>query len=561
MKKMGFALILVFIFLYIVPLGVRPMVMPDETRYAEISREMITTGDWVTPKLDGLRYFEKPVLGAWLNAISISLLGENAFAIRLPSAVSVGFSTLLIFFLVKSFDEGGTRQAILASAAFLTSFEVFGVGTFCILDSIFSMCVTATIVFFYFGWEKRMLRTQKNLFFLIAGICCGLAFLAKGFIAFVLPVIVIAPFLIWQRQWKELLRVWWIPLTAAAVIVLPWSLLVNMKEPDFWRYFFWQEHVQRFLNPDSGQHSKPFWFYIPIILAGALPWSTWLPNAVAGVKDIKFKDSFIRFMACWLLFPLLFFSACGGKIGTYILPCFPPLLILLVTGFLRWYTLPGKEIKFKKNLYTSAGIMCLIAATLIFAQTSSFISFKIYRSGEGWKWGLLVIAFGAYAAFLVAAGRKKTLNKRLVCCSLAPMLLMLSLPFILPDQFKSRKMPGEFLLKNENQIHPDKILISDSYMTPAVCWFYKRNDVYLFGRTGEFEYGLSYKDESGRLIDRSGFETFMQKHANGAKVLLITTEKNYAEYRKEMPTPLHEEFGDGFVIAEYEPRKASINQR
>ena len=103
MKRYSVIIIALFFLLYIVPLGVRPMLIPDEFRYAEIPREMLETGDWVVPHLDGLRYFEKPVLGYWLNAIGIAMFGENAFAIRLPSALAVGLSALLIFFLVQRF--------------------------------------------------------------------------------------------------------------------------------------------------------------------------------------------------------------------------------------------------------------------------------------------------------------------------------------------------------------------------------------------------------------------------------------------------------------------------
>ena len=557
MKSNPVILILLFVIVYLLPLGMRSIVIPDETRYAEIPREMLETGNWVVPKLDGLRYFEKPVLGYWLNAVSIFVFGENAFAVRLPSALAVGLSALLIFFIVRKFGDSHV-SALLAATAYLTCFEVFGTGTFCVLDSVFSMFITAILVFFFFAWQENESIYKKNLFLALAGFCCGMAFLAKGFIAFVLPVSVIAPFLLWQREWKELLKIWWIPLSVAIVVVLPWCIAVHFKEADYWRYFFWQEHIQRFLNPDGGQHPKPFWYFIPIIFAGALPWTTWLPKALSGLKDMQFKDSFIRFAVCWLVFPFLFFSACKGKLGTYILPCFPPLLILLVVGFLRWSTFLGKEMKFKKELYISAGLMCFIAVSLIFAQTSSFVSFKIYNAKETWKWILLIIVFLTYAGFLIFAARQKTLNKRLICCCFAPLLLLFCVAFVVPDSVKIRKMPGEFLLQNAYKIHPNTILVSDNTMTSAVCWFYKRNDVYLFGSVGELEYGLSYKDASERLIDGSKFEIFLRQHANGEKVVLITTEKRYADYKKELPKPLQVECNDGFVLATYEPCMARI---
>jgi 4-amino-4-deoxy-L-arabinose transferase len=109
-KATATIIILLFIVVYILPLGVRPMIIPDETCYAEISREILNTGEWIIPKLNGLRYFEKPILGYWLNAASISTFGENAFSVGLPSAMAAGFSVLLIFLMVRKFSKGDSLR-------------------------------------------------------------------------------------------------------------------------------------------------------------------------------------------------------------------------------------------------------------------------------------------------------------------------------------------------------------------------------------------------------------------------------------------------------------------
>ncbi|MBN2594292.1 MAG: phospholipid carrier-dependent glycosyltransferase [Sedimentisphaerales bacterium] len=227
------AVIFVLFFLsYILPLGMRPMVIPDETRYAEISHEMLNTGDWIVRKLDGLRYFEKPVLGHWLNAASQYLFGQDAFAVRLPSALAVGFSALAVFLLAYRFT-GGYPAGPLAAATFLTSLEVFAIGTFCVLDSVFSQFITATMVTFYFAWEEKASR-KKYAFLALSGMFCGLAFLTKGFLAFVLPAMVILPFAIWEHRAKELPAFCWMPLTTAVLVALPWTVAIYFRENDFW---------------------------------------------------------------------------------------------------------------------------------------------------------------------------------------------------------------------------------------------------------------------------------------------------------------------------------------
>jgi hypothetical protein len=123
MKKSYVAAIGIFVLLYIVPLGIRPIILPDESRYAEIPREMIVSGDWIVPHLDGLRYFEKPVLGYWLNALSIKLFGENAFAVRFPSALATGISAFIVFMLVCRFT-GDVTTAIAAALIFSSNFMI-----------------------------------------------------------------------------------------------------------------------------------------------------------------------------------------------------------------------------------------------------------------------------------------------------------------------------------------------------------------------------------------------------------------------------------------------------
>jgi len=134
-------IILLFFLLFVAPLGVRPIILPDEARYAEVPREMIASGDWAVPRLNGFRYFEKPVMGYWLVAASIRLLGENEFAVRLPSAVATGISAFLLFLLVQAFVKEEWTPLV-ALAAFLTSAEVYWVGTFTLLDSALSLFVT-----------------------------------------------------------------------------------------------------------------------------------------------------------------------------------------------------------------------------------------------------------------------------------------------------------------------------------------------------------------------------------------------------------------------------------
>jgi len=544
------ACIVLYIFLYIVPLGVLPIVMPDETRYAEISREMLDTSDWIVPKLDGLRYFEKPILGHWLNAISQHLFGQNVFAVRLSSALAVGFSALTIFLLVHRF-AGGTQAGLLAASTFLTSLEVFAIGTFCVLDSVFSLFITATMVTFYFAWTEKASR-KKHALLALSGIFCGLAFLTKGFLALMLPALIILPFTIWERRWKELPNLCWIPFTTAVLVALPWSIAIYFRETDFWRYFLLTEHIGRFFSPNNRQHSEPFWFFIPILAGGSLPWTPVFPLAIAGLKKMQLKDPFLRFLLCWLVFPFLFFSICRGKLGTYILPCYPLLAILITIGLLK-YLAAGRMLALSRCLRNTAVVLFVIVVALILVQIVQTVipGVRVYNRSEVWKCAILVVALSTYALLLLHARDAENVPKKLALWYFGPVLLMFASHFVWPSRFVSDKTPNEFLLRNAGRVHPDTVLVSDNYLTPIVCWSYRRTDVFLIDRGGELAYGLRYGDSMQRLLDINQFKKLISETIGKGRVALITSTKRYSEYKLLLPKPVFEDIDSDFVFAEF----------
>ena len=324
-------LVVLYVLLYLVPLPVRPLASPDEVRYGEIAREMLASGDWVSPHFNGVRYFEKPPLGHWLNAVSLAVFGENAFAVRLPAALATGLAALIVFGFARRFAGG--RVAALATLVFLTTFLVAGVGTFALLDAFLALFLTAALAAYYAALRERAARRRHWL--IACGAACGAAFLVKGFLALAIPVIVAVPYLAMARRWRDLVTTPWWPIAIALVVALPWSVAVHLREPDFWRYFFWVEHVQRF-TADDAQHAAPAWYYLAYLPLLGWPWILLLPAAALGLRRTIVDGDFLRYVVLAAVLPLLFFSASKGKLATYILPCFAPLSILLAAGIERY---------------------------------------------------------------------------------------------------------------------------------------------------------------------------------------------------------------------------------
>ena len=553
MKRLSVLVIAIFFLVYLIPLGVRPLTLPDEFRYAEIPREIVAARDWVVPHLNGLRYFEKPILGYWLNAIGIVIFGENAFAIRFFSAIATGFSALCLFLLARSY--GLSRYAgIFAAAVFLTCTEVFAVGTFSVLDNVFALFVTAAMTCFFFAHAEGLAWKRKALLAL-TGVFCGLAFLTKGFLAFAVPTVAVVPFLIWQRRSKEILRVPWLPLLTAVLVALPWCLMIHAREKDFWRYFFWIEHIKRFLHSSSAQHPEAFWFFIPFLIGGTFPWTVLLPAAISGLKHNRLNNPLVKYAICWFLFPFLLFSASRGKLPTYILPCFAPLALLISVGLLAKLD-TGKRNEFKVPAFVVMAIVLVPAICLILNHVLP-VDFKLYEKSETWKVALLAASLLTCAAGLFFAGTVKNPRKRLACFALSPVLLMFSVPFIVPEKFMGKKMPAGFLTQHADKIAPDDIIVSDNYLVSAIGWTYRRNDVLLVEKPGELKYGLRYDDSKHRMLNFDQLKELIEKNRGKKHIVIVTFTRRYEKYRDLLPKPDSEEIGQNFVFAQFGAQTAA----
>lgn len=541
------ALVALFLLLYIALLGVRPLIIPDETRYGEIPREMLTSGDWVVPHLNGIRYFEKPVLGYWLNALSMRVFGQNAFAIRLPSALAVGLTALLLFLWARKFSEDETTP-LFATAVFLLSLEVWAIGTFCVLDSLLSLFVTAAIIALYFALQQTS-PGRRILLFALTGVACGLAFLTKGFLALAIPILVMVPFSLWQRQFRTVLRTGWIVLVSAILVVLPWTILIHRREPDYWHYFFWIEHVDRFLSPRGGQHPEPFWYYVPVLLGGAMPWTPLLGPIVAGLRHVGRGHPMVRLALCWFVLPFVFFSISSGKLGTYILPCYPPLAFLIAVGVLRCLR-EGDT----KGFVTGVWVVLLATGLLFVALVVGLIVVpQRAPSVELWKWAITAAGLLLWEFLCWAAIRQNVIYKRLLLYSIGPVLFTFSLPLVVPAALKARKTPGAFLASNTARITPDTVLVTEDGLAASVCWYYGRDDVYILGDVGEYEYGLNYPDSSHRSLNIQEFTDWIAKQDRIRPVILISNARNCAKREDQLPACSYESRRDGLVLIDYTP--------
>jgi hypothetical protein len=323
--KPGLA-VLFFTMLWFALLAHRPLFDPDEGRYAEIPREMLSGGDWVIPHLNALVYLEKPPLQYWLTALAFRCLGQHEFAARLCTGLAGYLSLVAVFYLGLNLWglASGIRAVLFTSASIL--FVLLGHQL--TLDMLLCFCLIAALGSFLMA---QLRRREWRAWMLCCWAAMALAVLTKGLIGVLIPGATLIAYVVWQRDWPLLRRLnlrWGVPLFM--LIAAPWFVLAARANAEFLRFFFVREHLQRFLTPIE-HRTQPWWFFAPVLVAGIMPW---LPQAIraliAPLKERGPRGQFdaARLLWIWSVFVLVFFSFSDSKLVPYILPAVPALALL-----------------------------------------------------------------------------------------------------------------------------------------------------------------------------------------------------------------------------------------
>ena len=386
--KRPLAVALLFVLLWGMGLATRSITRPDEGRYAEIAREMAVSGNWITPRLNGIPYFEKPPLQYWATAESIEVLGPTALAARLWTAL---MGLLGVWVVWRSGDRlFGHGSGKWAALVLVSSLYYAVLGHINSLDMGVSVWMTVSVCAFLRA------QVEDRRWMMLAWAGAAAAMLSKGLMALVLPGGALILYSLWTRDlspWRRL-----DPIRGALIflaLAAPWFMLSGAAHPEFLRFFFIHEHLERFTSTVH-QRVEPFWYFLPILLAGWLPWTGLLYASVIrplrGFHSRAFSPQ--RFLALYALLVVLFFGLSGSKLPAYILPAFPPIALLM-----------GRTLAQRPRLPMSAmGLALLWSATLTFAAAA--LRFPDLAA----QWGIhpdidedMVAAYQHFAVWILAA--------------------------------------------------------------------------------------------------------------------------------------------------------------
>ena len=377
-------------FLFFYGLGAFGLLGADEPRYAQIAREMLDRSDWITPTLQGKPWLEKPALYYWQAMLSFRVAGVSDQTARLPAAFDAALLIAVIYWFLRRFRPGSELDGALITASCA---GVIGFARAAATDMPLAAAFSIALLAWYAWYESR-----RHIYLAAFYIALALGTLAKGPVAPALSAVIIFLFVAVKRDWRAIPRTLWIPgIAVYLVVMLPWYIAVQLRNPEFFRFFILEHNLARF-SLDVYHHHQPFWFYLPVFLLAMMPWTLVLILAVAERARLIWsegkeafsnpEDSWPLFLLIWMLVPILFFSASQSKLPGYILPAVPA-GALLVAEYLAAHR--SEERKFSVLFAAAHGIVC---GLLIFAALSA-ASIAIHHH--------LLWATGTYVAVAIAA--------------------------------------------------------------------------------------------------------------------------------------------------------------
>lgn len=484
-------ILLLTYFFFFINLGGYSLKEPDEGRYAEIPREMVEQGDYLVPHLNYVRYFEKPPLLYWATAVSYKLFGVNEWSFRFPNALAAFFCSVLLFYFGRKWFSGET--GFFGAVILISSVGFFAMARIVTIDMLLTGLLFSAVVCF-----NEFYRERRSSYLYLFYASLAMATLAKGPVAPVLVGLSILVFLYTEKDLSFLKTLFNVRgLLLYAVIAAPWFVAISIKEKEFFQFFFIDQNILRFLTKKH-HRSGPVYYFIPVLAAGMLPWSFFLPRAV--MRAWRMKE--LRFLIIYSAVVFLFFSLSGSKLPPYILPVLPPLSLIMGRLFVscrQGAVSAKKEIVVYIIFFVGVMVTFVLGVSGIFEKCVGVAPDvkEILENIRGLEIGMIAVS-AAMILFLCVRrlSRFHLIFLALTGFSLAVVAMVLFYAGVI-DGYKTSK----HLARTINGLQPKAAMVVYYGSFAESLPFYTGRRIYIVGDRGELEMGAKYADAQAFFPD------------------------------------------------------------
>lgn len=514
------------LFFYIFLLGNYPLFTPDEARYSEVAREMIITHDYITPRVNGIAFLDKPILYYWLQVIAIQLFGLKEWVIRLFPALTGVFGCLMVYICGRMlFDR---RSGVLSAFVLASSALYFVHAHYANLDLEVAVFISTSLLFFI-----TAMHTNKLLLLYGSYLFAALAFLTKGMIGIFFPTLIIGTWIL--LQWRfDILKKMHIfrGLLLFTVIVLPWYLLVQQRNPEFFHFFFITQQVTRFLSNAEFNNQSPFWFYLPIIFVGLFPWTGFILLATKETIAKLYQPTYL-FLCLWASLILIFFSIPHSKIIGYILPVFPS-LALIIGNYLSQAMEHNNRKQLNFNILIFQIINVLMAILLAITVYRKWV--ELPQDAHSYLYGIAIVQILASIVALLHYQQKSFAPLIATCISVSTMIsliLLVAAPTLNQNSTKPLLSQLKTIIKPEDEIinyykyYQDIPLYLERRVTVVNNWE-SPNIINVDNWARELWFGMPFQNTKEWLINE---DMFWQRFQSSKHVYVFLNRNYFKQFK------------------------------
>ena len=496
-----------FIVVTLYALSIRTLVPPDEGRYAEMAREMFASGDWITTRLNGIKYFEKPPLQTWMNALTFAVFGLGEWQARLWTGLCGILGVGLTAHAGK--QVFGARVGLYAGLVLASSLFWLASGQINSLDMGLSAMMTITLASLLIAQRDTASALERRNWMLACWAGMALAVLAKGLIGLVLPGGVLILYSLFARDWRIWTRLHLVKgMLVFFAIAAPWFVLVAVRNPEQPYFFFVHEHFQRFLM--KGHKREGAWYYFVVLLIpGIMPWLGVLPQSLAaGFKRQAGVFQPRLMLLIWAAFIFCFFSYSTSKLPGYIVPVFPA-LALLTAVFL--------ESASHRQRMLAAGVLVLLGLVVLVGVPVALATIRARDEAhlaalQGYQPWVMAAGFLALAGGVLALLHERALRRDLTIVTIAVAGFLATHSILAGSELYGQNRAGTDLLPQiQAELKADTKVYSVGIYEQSLTYYLQR-PVTLVAYTDEFSFGLQQQPE----LAIPALETFITQWTNDA---------------------------------------------